>query len=113
MAAACGLARRDVGTVRAAPLGRLLIKRAVAEIAAVGRAHGIALDSDLMAQTVAMLDALPDAMRPSFLLDLEHGGPTELDVLSGAVSRLGQRYGVPTPVHDTAVAAFGAATADR
>ena len=49
------------------------------------------------------------AMKPSFLLDLERGGPTELDVLMGAVSRLGRQVGVPTPVHDTAVAAFGAA----
>ncbi|GJG86721.1 2-dehydropantoate 2-reductase [Gemmatimonadetes bacterium T265] len=110
MAAACGLARQDVGTVRRAPLGRLLIERAVAEIAAVGRAHGVALDPDVTAQTVAAIDALPDAMRPSFLLDLAHGGPTELDVLSGAVGRLGRQYGVPTPVHDTAVAALGAAT---
>ena len=113
MAAACGLARRDVGTVRRAPLGRLLIARAVAEIAAVGRAHGVALDPDLTAQTVATIEALPDAMRPSFLLDIERGGPTELDVLSGAVSRLGQRYGVPTPIHDTAVAALSAVTVDR
>lgn len=111
LAAACGLARQDVGAVRRAPLGRLLVERAVAEVAAVGRAHGVALDPDIEAQTVAAIDALPDAMRPSFLLDLEHGGPTELEVLSGAVSRLGRRYGVPTPVHDTAVAALGAATA--
>ena len=41
---------------------------------------------------------------------LERGGPTELDVVSGAVSRLSRRHGIPTPVHDTAVAAFGAAT---
>lgn len=32
------------------------------------------------------------------------GGPTELDVLSGAVSRFGRQTGVPTPVHDTAAA---------
>ena len=106
MAAVCGLARRDVGAVRRAPLGALLIERAVAEIVAVARAHGVAVDSDIAAHTVAAIAALPDSMRPSFLLDLERGGPTELDVLSGAVSRLGRRYGVPTPVHDTAVAAL-------
>ena len=53
--------------------------------------------------------SVPDGMKPSFLLDVEHGGPTELDVLSGAVSRMGQESGVPTPVHDTVVAAISAA----
>ena len=106
MAAACGLARADVGTVCAAPLGHLLVERAVAEVVAVARAHGVAVDPELAAQTVAAITALPGAMRPSLLLDLERGGPTEIDVLSGAVSRLGRHYGVPTPVHDTAVAAL-------
>jgi Ketopantoate reductase len=55
--------------------------------------------------------ALPPGMRPSFLADLERGGPTELDLLAGAVSRLGRRVGIPTPIHDVATAAFEAATA--
>ena len=110
MAAVCGLAHRDVGAVRRAPLGRRLIERAVAEIVAVARAHDVAVDPDITASTVGAIEALPDSMRPSLLLDLERGGPTELDVLSGAVSRLGRQHGVPTPVHDTAVAAIGAAT---
>jgi hypothetical protein len=58
MAAACGLARRDVGTVRRAPLGHLLIERAIAEIVAVARAHGVALESDIATQTVGAIDAL-------------------------------------------------------
>jgi ketopantoate reductase len=47
-------------------------------------------------------------MKPSFLLDLEAGGPTEIDDLSGAVSRLGRLAGVETPVHDVATAALSA-----
>jgi ketopantoate reductase len=39
---------------------------------------------------------------------VESGGPTELDDLSGTVSRLGREAGVETPVHDTATAALGA-----
>jgi 2-dehydropantoate 2-reductase len=107
MAAACGMARQDVGTVRKAPLGPLLIERAVTEIVAVARANGIPVDPGIAAQSIAAIDALPAAMRPSFLLDLERGGPTELDILSGAVSRLGRELGVPTPIHDTAVATLG------
>jgi ketopantoate reductase len=48
--------------------------------------------------------------KPSFLLDLEAGGPTELATLSGAVSRYADAAGVPTPVHDTAAAVLGLST---
>jgi 2-dehydropantoate 2-reductase len=108
LAACCGLARRAVGAVRTAPLGPELLGRATAESIAVGRALGIAFAADEEARVAAAISALADAMKPSFLLDLERGGPTELEVLSGAVSRLGREAGVPTPVHDTAVAVFGA-----
>ena len=36
----------------------------------------------------------------------EAGGPTELDILSGAVSRFAEQAGIATPVHDTATAAL-------
>jgi 2-dehydropantoate 2-reductase len=104
MAAACGMARSDVHGIRDIPLGRRLIERAVGEIAAVGRAKGVPIPEDQEAETMRRIDALPGTMKPSFLLDLERGGPTELDVLSGAVSRYGDEAGVPTPVHDTAAA---------
>jgi ketopantoate reductase len=48
-------------------------------------------------------------MKPSFLLDLERGGPTELEILSGAISRMGKESRIQTPVHDTATAALAAA----
>ncbi|MEO8910633.1 MAG: ketopantoate reductase family protein [Gemmatimonadaceae bacterium] len=110
MAAACGLARAAVGAVRSAPLGTLLIERAVAEVVAVADARGISLGADATARTIAAINSLPPAMRPSLLLDLEHAGPTEVDVLSGAIARMGREAGVPTPVHDTAWTAISAAT---
>lgn len=106
MAAACGLARSDVAGIRDTPLGHRLIERAVREIAAVGRAKGVAIPMTQEEETMRRIAALPATMKPSFLLDLERGGPTELDVLSGAVSRFGDETGVPTPVHDTAAAAL-------
>jgi 2-dehydropantoate 2-reductase len=108
MAAACGLARASIGAVRAAPLGPLLIERAVAEIAAVATACGVPLETGTVARTVAAIDALPATMRPSLLLDLEQGGPTEIDVLSGAIAQRGRQVGVATPIHDAAWAALSA-----
>jgi 2-dehydropantoate 2-reductase len=108
LAAACGLARAPIGDVRDAPLGPELLERAGREIAAVARARGVALpagEEDKVLQTMA---ALPAGTKPSFLLDLERGGPNELDVLSGAVSRYGRSCGIPTPIHDTVVTAVSA-----
>jgi 2-dehydropantoate 2-reductase len=113
LAAACGLARASIGPVRDAPLGGILLQRAAREIAAVARARAVALPAGEEEQVLERMAALPAGMKPSFLLDLERGGPNELDVLSGAVSRYGRESGVPTPVHDTAVAAFSASAAAR
>ncbi|HET9036066.1 MAG TPA: ketopantoate reductase family protein [Myxococcaceae bacterium] len=109
MGTCCGLARTSIGPVRDAPLGQALLERATAESVAVGRALGIGFASDEVARVLEQVRSMAPGMKPSFLLDLERGGPTELDVLSGAVGRHGRQVGVPTPVHDAAVAAFGAA----
>ena len=108
MAAACGLARAAIGPVRDAPYGRLLLARAVREVLDVARARGLALTGEDETKILGFMDGLGAAMRPSFLLDLEAGGPNELDDLSGAVSRLGREAGVETPIHDTATAALSA-----
>ena len=107
MAAACGLTRSAIGPLRGYPLGRRLLQRAVQEVVDVARARGIAVAADETAQVIGAIDALPPGTKPSFLLDIEAGGQTEIDTLSGAVSRYAAEAGVETPVHDTASAVFG------
>jgi 2-dehydropantoate 2-reductase len=107
LAAACGLARAPLGPVREAPLGTLLLERLLGEVAAVARARGVALPAGAEERILAAILDMPPAIQPSFLADLQAGGPTELDDLCGAVARLGREAGVATPVHDTAVAALG------
>ncbi len=109
LSAACGLSRTSVGPLRRKAEGRLLLERAVREALLVARSRGAALDDAEERQVLELIAGLPDPMKPSFLLDVEAGGPTELDILSGAVSRFGRESGVATPVHDTAVGAIGAA----
>jgi 2-dehydropantoate 2-reductase len=106
IAAACGLARAPIGVVRERPLGRRLLQRAVQEAVDLARARGIPLPDDETSQVVAAIDALPPGTKPSFLLDLEAGGPTELDVLSGAVSRYADAAGISVPIHDAVTAAL-------
>ena len=107
MGVGCGLARKPMGPVMATERGRDLIKGAVHEIVAVSQGVLTAEDEP---KTFAELSAIAAPIKPSFLLDLERGGNTELDLLAGTVSRLGKELGVPTPIHDVATAAFEIAT---
>ncbi len=101
LAGACGLTRLPVGRVRETPLGARLLERAVREAVAVGRARGVALREDEEAQVMSMLAAIPAETVPSLLRDIRSGSRTEVDVLSGAISRFAAESGIDTPVHDT------------
>jgi ketopantoate reductase len=46
----------------------------------------VAITEEDEARTLAFVASLPDPIKPSFLLDLEAEGPTEIDHLSGAVA---------------------------
>lgn len=113
LAGACALARAPIGPLRQAPLGRRLLERGVAEACAVARARGVALPAGEEAAALELLNGFPADTVPSFLRDLEAGGDTELDVLSGAIARLGEAARVATPVHDAVTAAVHASLAAR
>ncbi len=104
ISAACGMARSDLGSIRGTALGRVLLERAVGEIASVARALHVPVAHTLEEETMSRIDMMSGAIRPSFAIDIERGGPNELDVLSGAVARLGREVRIPTPVHETAAA---------
>ncbi len=106
MGVGCGMMRGPAGDVLASERGRGLMRDSLHEIIEVGRAAGVPLTDADEEKVRTDLFALQPAIRPSFQLDLERGGPTELDLLAGAASALGRRYGVPTPVNDEAVATF-------
>jgi len=93
--------------VRDAPGGRRLIERAVSEVVAVARQRGVPLPDDEGPRTSAYIGTLPADMKPSFLLDVEAGGPTELETLSGAVARFAAEAGIECPVHETVRTVLG------
>jgi len=107
MGVVCGLARQPIGRITATERGRALLTDALHEVVAVSL--GALTEDDERTIRSEMIE-LPAAMKPSFLLDLERGGPTELDLLAGTVSRFGKERGVATPIHDLATTVFDAAT---
>ena len=99
MAAACGLERAAIGKVLSSAAGHELLSAALHEVIAVGSAVGVVWAAEDEVKTRAALESLPPSMKPSFLVDIENGRPTEVDTLSGTIVRLGRQHGVETPVH--------------
>jgi len=91
--------RSPLGVLRAEPALMALLKRAVHESLAVGRARGVELPASVMEEALGMVRSMPPGAKSSMLEDLERARPLELPWLSGAVVRLGAEVGVPTPTH--------------
>jgi 2-dehydropantoate 2-reductase len=70
----------------------------------VARARGIKLDfDDPVAYVRAFGERIPCA-RPSMLLDIVAGRPTEIDVINGAIPPEARRIGLTAPVNETVTA---------
>lgn len=82
------------------PPTRGLAFRVMQEAAATAAARDVPLDSSIAEDTLAYFDENSSDLTSSMLLDLKRGKPIEVGVLNGAVSRLGNAAGVPTPVND-------------
>ncbi|HVO21414.1 MAG TPA: 2-dehydropantoate 2-reductase [Anaeromyxobacter sp.] len=98
--AVAAAARAPLGSLRSQPEARALWERAMAEVAALAAARGVALPKDAVATTAARLDALTPGATASMQRDIGSGRPSELEDQVGAVVRLGRAAGVQTPVHD-------------
>jgi len=99
--------RMPMGPILADPDTRALFRNIMRETLAVGQASGVALDDAYVDERMAFADKnVPPSMKASMANDLDRGNRLELDWLAGQVSRLGKKYGVPTPVNDTIYAAL-------
>ena len=93
------LGRSRVGTIFASPDAVALMLALGTEVEAVASAAGVALPPDAAASYIDNARRrLPDSGGSSTLFDLQAGRPLEHDALVGAVVRIGERYGVATPV---------------
>jgi 2-dehydropantoate 2-reductase len=98
--------RKPAGAIMADPDTKALMIDAMREAAAVGKAKGIDLAEDFVARQTAFYGQMVLDAKASMLLDLENGRRLELEWLSGAVARIGDELGVPTPVHHFIYAAL-------
>jgi 2-dehydropantoate 2-reductase len=91
--------RLPIGPIRDDPDLLAMCQAAGMETMAVARAKGAPLPTKVFDDMLSGFQALPPQTKSSMLEDLERGRPLELPWLSGAVVRIGDELGVPTPTH--------------
>ena len=100
------LTRLPMGEILACEETRNLMRGTMQEVEAVARASGAALPGDCVDQSMDFFSSLEPSIRGSMYYDLDAGRRLELDVLNGALVRLGSEYGIPTPINFAIYAAL-------
>jgi 2-dehydropantoate 2-reductase len=91
--------RQPIGAIRSDADLRACLEDAMREAWAVGRARGVALADNFIAQQLAFADGLPAEMKSSMLNDLVAGNRLEAPWLSGAVARMAKEAATAAPVN--------------
>jgi 2-dehydropantoate 2-reductase len=79
---------------------RQLIRDAIEEVLAVGKARGAPVMADSLAWAMDSLDRFPGQGRASMAKDFTDQRPVELEGLTGTVVRMARELEIPTPAND-------------
>ena len=102
-----GLCNFTVGEILDIPEVKEVIFEALDEAAKVANAAGVKLESNEAKEVLLQITGKEGTRtnRSGMLVDVLNERKTEIDVINGAIVRLGKKYGIPTPVNKTLVAA--------
>ncbi|MCD7905266.1 MAG: 2-dehydropantoate 2-reductase [Clostridiales bacterium] len=79
---------------------REVMVSAMREVMLVGQAEGINLDESDVEYWVKVLDGLNPKGMPSLRQDVLNKRPTEVELFSGTINKLGRKHGIPTPSNE-------------
>jgi len=99
----CAITRLTMKEVTKFPPGLELVTALIDESMRVAQAEGIEFQPGFKDFCVKYLKG-GGYHRPSMLVDLEDGLPTEIGFLNGRIAHYGRKHGVPTPYNDTITA---------
>jgi len=78
---------------------RQLMIELLNEIYLLSRETGISIESGFVEKTISAIDAYPFGSTSSLTRDVWDGKPSEIEYQNGTVVRLGEKFGVATPVN--------------
>jgi 2-dehydropantoate 2-reductase len=91
--------RLGIGQIRSCPESRQMLRMAFEEVTALAVASGVVMADGVVDWLMKVTDALPPDTKTSLAHDLSRGKRIEVEALQGTVVRLGQQYGLPTPMN--------------
>lgn len=80
---------------------RELMESAMWEVVNLSEKVGINLDKGDIDKWYKVLDTMNPNSKTSMFEDITYGRKTEVDMFAGTVCKLGEKYGVDTPVNKT------------
>ena len=92
------LTRAPIGEILASPDLTATLLQLLSEAGAVAKAEGVDFGADVAEKRLGWMRRLHPEFKSSMQRDLERGKPLEIDALAGALTRLGAKHGIPTPV---------------
>jgi 2-dehydropantoate 2-reductase len=109
----CAILERPIGEVLDDPAAWHVASSCATEAYGVARARRIKLDfDDPVAYVRTFGEKIPGA-RPSMLLDVIAGRPTEIDVINGAIPCVAKEIGLAAPVNETVTELVKAKSASK
>jgi len=96
----CGVTGQTMKEAMEFEHSRKLAVKVLEEGLAVAKADGYSFGSEALKRFTLYLEK-GGAHKPSMLIDIENKRPTEVNFMSGAIAKYGEKYKIPTPVNST------------
>lgn len=93
----CTHVGQNFGGVLGDPEHIRILKGIMKEIISIANKKGISLPEGVIDKTIDICRAVPD-IKPSYMRDVEKGTKNEGDLFGGAIIKMGEEVGVPTPL---------------
>jgi 2-dehydropantoate 2-reductase len=91
--------RTTYGEVRELKETLALMRELLYEIYVLSQKIGINIEPDFLEKTISYIDSFPYDSTSSLTRDVWEGKPSEIEYQNGTVVRLGEKYGIETPVN--------------
>lgn len=91
----------SVGSILKNNENKEILLKLISELKNVAAANDIILPQDIIEKTINKITSLPFETTTSMHSDFQKGNKTEVDSLTGYVTRLGRKLNIATPMYDT------------
>jgi 2-dehydropantoate 2-reductase len=91
--------RTTYGELRELKETRKLMIELIDEIFRISQKMGIQIEHEFPEKTIAFIDTFPHNSTSSLTRDVWEGKPSEIEYQNGTVVKLGQKYGISTPLN--------------